>query len=63
MYEYSRFLFLFFLFVSHLLYFEDVKIQQLIRIFFRVPLTLSPVTGRLLDYTISSVHIGVTDVT
>ena len=31
--------------------------------FFEVPLTLCPVTGRRLDYTIFSVDIGVTDVT
>ena len=31
--------------------------------FFQVPLTLSPATGRRLDYTIFSVDIGVTDVT
>ena len=31
--------------------------------FFQVTLTLSPVTGRRLDYTISSLDIGVTDVT
>ena len=30
-------------------------------VFFQVPLTLSPVTGRRLDYTIFSVDIGVTD--
>ena len=30
--------------------------------FFQVPLTLSPVTGRPLDYTIFSVDIGVTDI-
>ena len=35
--------------------------QQLIWIFWQVPLTLSPVTGRRLDYTIFSVDIGVTD--
>ena len=29
--------------------------------FFQVPLTLSPVTGRRLDYTIFSVDIGRTD--
>ena len=32
-------------------------------IFFQVPLTLSPVTGRRLGYTLFSVDIGVTDVT
>ena len=36
--------------------------QQLIWMFFQVPLTLSPVTGRPLDYTIFSVDIGVTDI-
>ena len=30
-------------------------------VFFYVPLTLSPVTDRRLDYTIFSVDIGVTD--
>ena len=30
---------------------------------FQVPLTLSPVTGRRLDYTLFSVDIGVTNVT
>ena len=38
-----------------------VKIEQLFWIFFQVPLTLSPVTGRRLDYTIFSVGFGVTD--
>ena len=38
------------------------KQQQLIWIFStKVPLTLSPATGRRLDYTIFSVDIGVTD--
>ena len=31
--------------------------------FFQVPPTLSPVTGRRLDYTIFSVDLGVTAVT
>ena len=30
-------------------------------VFFQLPLTLRPVTGRRLDYTIFSVDIGVTD--
>ena len=30
-------------------------------VFFQVPLTLSPVTGRRVDYTIFRVDIGVTD--
>ena len=40
-----------------------VKSQQLIWIFFQVPLTLSLVTGRRLDYTIISATIGLTAVT
>ena len=51
------FMFLFFLF---LWFFVDTHgQQQLFLIFFL--LTLSPVTGRRLDYTIFSVDIGVTD--
>ena len=32
-------------------------------VFFQIPLTLSPVTGRRLDYAVFSVDIGVTGVT
>ena len=39
------------------------KSQQSIWIRFQVPLTLSPMTGRRLDYTILSMDTGVTDVT
>ena len=39
------------------------KSQQSIWIRFQVLLTLSPMTGRRLDYTILSMDTGVTDVT
>ena len=55
MYEY--FILEFFVVVS--LVFMYVKKQQLIWIFFRVPLTLSSVTGRRLDYILFFVWIWV----
>ena len=52
----------FFFVVSSLLFVRKSQ-QQFVFIFFQVPLALSPVTGRRLDYTIFSVDIGVTYVT
>ena len=46
--------------VSSLVYTQS---QQVILLCFQVPLTLIPVTGRRLHYTIFSVDMGVTDVT